>query len=126
MVAGLSWEPDTRPDRDVDGLTNHDDWCPSEPEDPDGFEDTDGCPDDAVAARFDVRGPDGQRVDARITLDGAEHLTLEPGDPVFQAHPGDYAVTVTSEGYGPWTGTVRLNAAQGQVLDVPMSPLPGT
>lgn len=32
------------PDSDSDGLADPDDRCPAEPEDPDGFEDEDGCP----------------------------------------------------------------------------------
>ena len=37
-------EPTTL-DRDQDGLSDDDDECPSRPEDIDGFEDSDGCPD---------------------------------------------------------------------------------
>jgi outer membrane protein OmpA-like peptidoglycan-associated protein len=33
------------PDKDRDGILNDDDKCPTEPEDIDGFEDSDGCPD---------------------------------------------------------------------------------
>ncbi|MEE2827548.1 MAG: OmpA family protein, partial [Myxococcota bacterium] len=33
------------PDRDRDGINNRKDSCPDEPEDKDGFEDLDGCPD---------------------------------------------------------------------------------
>jgi len=33
------------PDRDRDGIPNKSDRCPTEPEDKDGFEDSDGCPD---------------------------------------------------------------------------------
>ena len=32
-------------DEDADGLTGAGDQCPLFPEDPDGFEDSDGCPD---------------------------------------------------------------------------------
>jgi outer membrane protein OmpA-like peptidoglycan-associated protein len=32
------------PDTDGDGLADPEDRCPTEPEDPDGFEDSDGCP----------------------------------------------------------------------------------
>jgi OOP family OmpA-OmpF porin len=32
-------------DRDGDGIPDHTDQCPDEPEDPDGFQDEDGCPD---------------------------------------------------------------------------------
>jgi hypothetical protein len=35
----------TGPDRDADGVADVDDLCPSLPEDRDGFEEEDGCPD---------------------------------------------------------------------------------
>jgi hypothetical protein len=35
-----------RADRDGDGIVDSEDKCPHEPEDKDGFEDADGCPDD--------------------------------------------------------------------------------
>ncbi|MGZ5970434.1 MAG: hypothetical protein ACXWP4_22345 [Polyangiales bacterium] len=37
--------PSTSGDTDGDGILDVDDKCPSEPEDKDGFEDADGCPD---------------------------------------------------------------------------------
>ena len=33
------------PDRDLDGILDPNDQCPDEPEDRDGFQDEDGCPD---------------------------------------------------------------------------------
>jgi hypothetical protein len=41
---GLGWAPDYR-DRDHDGIPDVYDRCPDEPEDFDGFQDDDGCPD---------------------------------------------------------------------------------
>jgi hypothetical protein len=41
---GLGWAPDFR-DRDHDGIPDVYDRCPDEPEDHDGFQDDDGCPD---------------------------------------------------------------------------------
>jgi uncharacterized protein (TIGR03382 family) len=38
--------PPPPPDTDGDGVPDGEDGCPLEPEDPDGFEDQDGCPDD--------------------------------------------------------------------------------
>ena len=38
-------EPPPPSDRDKDGILDDDDECPDEPEDKDGFEDDDGCPD---------------------------------------------------------------------------------
>jgi OOP family OmpA-OmpF porin len=42
---GLGWAPDFR-DRDRDGILDAVDRCPDEPEDKDGFQDDDGCPDE--------------------------------------------------------------------------------
>ncbi len=41
---GVRYAPEGR-DRDGDGVLDRDDRCPNEPEDRDGFEDEDGCPD---------------------------------------------------------------------------------
>jgi outer membrane protein OmpA-like peptidoglycan-associated protein len=45
VVVGIGWEPPMVRDRDGDGIVDKDDTCPTEPEDLDGFEDVDGCPD---------------------------------------------------------------------------------
>ncbi|WP_420810052.1 adventurous gliding motility protein AgmC [Corallococcus macrosporus] len=53
LLAGFSYSPEPsreqKPaapvDTDGDGLVDIDDACPTEPEDKDGFQDTDGCPD---------------------------------------------------------------------------------
>ncbi|MFP2933001.1 OmpA family protein, partial [Pyxidicoccus sp. 3LG] len=56
VLGGLSYSPEPKPaakpmptpapvDTDGDGLMDGDDACPNEPEDKDGFEDADGCPD---------------------------------------------------------------------------------
>jgi hypothetical protein len=41
---GVGWAPDNR-DRDRDGIIDRLDKCPDEPEDWDGYQDEDGCPD---------------------------------------------------------------------------------
>ena len=43
VIAHIAWMPVA--DTDRDGLKDPDDKCPTEPEDKDGFEDEDGCPD---------------------------------------------------------------------------------
>lgn len=45
LLLGVGWEPPRVTDADGDGLVDRDDECPKEPEDLDGFEDGDGCPD---------------------------------------------------------------------------------
>jgi outer membrane protein OmpA-like peptidoglycan-associated protein len=51
VVVGLTWQPSTegarvaaRGDSDGDGIPDGPDACPDEPEDSDGFQDDDGCP----------------------------------------------------------------------------------
>jgi outer membrane protein OmpA-like peptidoglycan-associated protein len=45
LVFGLDFRPEAPADRDRDGIPNRVDACVMEPEDRDGFEDDDGCPD---------------------------------------------------------------------------------
>ncbi|MEE9450887.1 MAG: OmpA family protein [Ignavibacteriaceae bacterium] len=45
VLAGISFSPFVNVDNDDDGIKNSDDVCPDVPEDIDGFEDEDGCPD---------------------------------------------------------------------------------
>jgi outer membrane protein OmpA-like peptidoglycan-associated protein len=45
VFAGASWAKFGPRDRDKDGIVDPDDACVNEPEDMDGFEDADGCPD---------------------------------------------------------------------------------
>ncbi len=42
---GIDFRAEESPDRDHDGIPNRQDQCPDDPEDFDGFEDDDGCPD---------------------------------------------------------------------------------
>ncbi len=43
-IVGITWTPTLLADGDGDGVTGASDRCPGEPEDKDGFEDEDGCP----------------------------------------------------------------------------------
>jgi outer membrane protein OmpA-like peptidoglycan-associated protein len=48
VVMGLAWAPTPKPRRDTDGdgIPDAIDGCPSVPEDADGYDDADGCPDE--------------------------------------------------------------------------------
>ncbi len=63
----------TKTDVDGDGITDDVDQCPDEPEDKDGFEDENGCPD-----------PDN---DGDTVLDVDDGCPLEPGDPANNGCP---------------------------------------
>ncbi|MCC6623333.1 MAG: OmpA family protein [Deltaproteobacteria bacterium] len=45
IVGQVGWAPPQLGDRDKDGIGDEKDKCPDDPEDKDGFEDEDGCPD---------------------------------------------------------------------------------
>lgn len=66
VFAGVEWGLLYPRDIDKDGLTGKDDQCPKEPEDKDGFQDTDGCPD-----------PDN---DGDAVLDVADGCPMQPED----------------------------------------------
>ncbi len=126
LVVGLGFEPDPRPDRDADGIVDRTDWCPDEPEDPDQFEDGDGCLDPSTTVRVALRAPDGTAVDGVVELDGPESAVAEPGDPVITLHPGIYRAKATASGFVTWSGELEVPAEQGATLEVQLVPHVGT
>lgn len=109
LVIGVSWEgggPRPTNELDGDGLKGRWDLCPEDPEDVDGFQDRDGCPDpdndgDGTPDPSDAcpdtagRGPDGcPHAGGSVDLDGdglreRDVCPLEPEDPDgFEDHDG--------------------------------------
>jgi len=70
MFASVTWSPDYR-DSDGDGVANQDDKCPDQPEDKDGFQDADGCPDPDNDGDFIVDAQDKCPTD-KEDIDGFE------------------------------------------------------
>ena len=102
IFTGLTWSPSAS-DSDKDGIDDRDDACPQEPEDKDGFEDGDGCPEDDndgdgikdiadkcpdEAEDFDgLADRDGcpeDDVDGDTVLDAQDKCPEEPGLPEFE------------------------------------------
>ncbi len=123
-LLGVSWEPDPFPDKDLDGLVDREDGCPDVGEDPDGFEDFDGCPDPAFTTRIDVVGPDGEPLEALIVMDGPDSRRLGEGESVVTMHPGRYRVVAQVDGYEPWAG--ELDIGSEQRIKIPVVPRVGT
>jgi OOP family OmpA-OmpF porin len=72
IFAGVRFRP-TSHDADDDGISDDVDRCPNIPEDRDGYQDTDGCPDeDPDADRDGVPDWDDQCPDAKETINGYE------------------------------------------------------
>ncbi len=82
VLAGLAWTPSSSgkrtesfSDRDGDGIPDIDDQCPDEPEDFDGFQDADGCPDpdndgDGIPDKLDLCPNDPEDKDGYQDADG--------------------------------------------------------
>jgi OOP family OmpA-OmpF porin len=81
---GLAYEPSEEPvvespDRDNDGILNEVDQCPDDAEDPDGYQDEDGCPDpdndnDGVLDIYDACPLDPEDIDGYKDDDGCVDL----------------------------------------------------
>jgi hypothetical protein len=88
-ILGVSYTSEAR-DRDGDGINDNQDQCPTEPEDKDGFEDTDGCPDrdndgDAIADKDDKCPNQAEDMDGFQDTDGCPDPDND-GDGVDDAH----------------------------------------
>ena len=103
LFGALSWTA-WRSDRDDDTLADRVDACPDQPEDADGFQDEDGCPDrdndgDAIADVDDQCPDAAEDVDAWVDDDGCPELDNDedglvdtadecPDAPGIEAHGG--------------------------------------
>lgn len=72
FALSLTYQHVSEPDDDNDGIPNNVDGCPNEPEDKDGIEDTDGCPDAREPDRDDDGVPD--KVDQCPDVKGPQSL----------------------------------------------------
>ena len=129
VLAGLSWEPDMYPDRDLDGVTDRDDWCPAETEDSDGFDDWDGCPDPQTTVVLQLTDPDGQPVPGvDVVLEGPETHELDSATgTVVTLHPGTYTASATAPGFEPWREELVIGTEEaGRVIERPMVARMGT
>ena len=91
------------PDNDADGIPDNFDNCPNDAEDPDGFEDEDGCPDPDndkdgfldAADRCPTAGRDAERHQGRRRLPGSGRRGRAAGS---GAHRADERVGFVSRG----------------------------
>ena len=90
LLASISWAPSAegggaiRNDRDGDGIPDRDDLCPDEPEDKDGFQDEDGCPDpdndgDGILDKDDKCPNEPETVNGVDDFDGCPDQAVQGG-----------------------------------------------
>lgn len=120
LIAGVAWVPAPKrasapggADRDGDGIGDAVDLCPDQPEDRNGRNDADGCPDAGLTpTRLEIKDPVGARI-AGANLEivsGPESgkYVLGSGEVTRSLRPGTYMVRVWAEGYEPFAGELRV------------------
>lgn len=76
LALAVTWSMDGKDvDRDEDGVPDWRDGCPRQPEDRDGFQDADGCPDldndgDGIVDRYDAAPNEPEDIDGFADTDG--------------------------------------------------------
>jgi len=114
VISGLVWSPQREPpppalkedDGDGDGVPDAQDQCPDQPEDHNGVDDGDGCPDGAWTPTTLMVVEEGGALiaGARVELiygpDSGEWV-VESGELMRALLPGTYEVKVAAEGYEP-------------------------
>jgi outer membrane protein OmpA-like peptidoglycan-associated protein len=89
VTAGVAWTPSSegsavQGDRDGDGIPDREDLCPDEPEDKDGFQDADGCPDpdndgDGILDKDDTCPNEPETVNGFEDFDGCPDQAVQGG-----------------------------------------------
>jgi outer membrane protein OmpA-like peptidoglycan-associated protein len=103
-------EPDGCPltDRDGDGILDRDDQCPDEPENFNGFQDTDGCPDEIPeeVSRFTgvIKGINFET--NKATIKAESHRVLDEAVQVLEKHP---SIRLEIIGHTDSTGKAERN-----------------
>lgn len=96
--------PPAAPDRDHDGIADAVDLCPDQPEDLNGIDDGDGCPEgELTPTRVRVLDAAGNHVSpARLELvsgPSTGSFALSDGELVRSLEPGAYRLAATADGY---------------------------
>lgn len=124
VFAGIRWAP-TSHDADHDGIPDEEDRCRTVPEDRNGKEDLDGCPDgNLFPATVEVRDENGDSmtVPYTIEIDGEDEQGRSGVDE--RLPPGRYPITVTADGYEPAEATLVVTPEGENKVVMDLTPLP--
>lgn len=101
-MLSVGWEPELAMDSDSDGMMDNVDKCPDQAEDLDGYEDTDGCPDELNPVRLLFRDPYGYPVDDLVlTMENEDDGSAAEGSAKFRdtLTPGVWVISATAPGF---------------------------
>jgi len=127
-VLAFAYEPPVNKDTDLDGIVDRNDACPTEPEDKDGWEDEDGCPDPSTHVLFRFVDEDGYAVEAvasQVTGPGIEPM-VKDGAYEASLHPGVYHLQVTAPGFDSVEMDSNVPKAANTEIVVTMKAIPST
>ena len=140
VVAGLAWSPAPSTaelvrtdDRDGDGVPDDQDLCPDQPEDVNGVDDADGCPEAGLTpTRIVVIDQAGNQVaEAVVELKSGPStgsFVLLDGELGRSLEAGAYELNVTAEGFEPVSETLDVPDEGSHEHRVRLEPvaIPGT
>ena len=113
-------------DSDTDGVADYDDDCPAKPEDRDGWNDDDGCPDPSPKVfitfvegnEIPVFGVVAAAIDGGELISGFNEYSLE-------LQPGEHAIHASSAGYRSLDSFLVVPDQPKVMLRVVLEPLEG-
>ncbi|MEC7984443.1 MAG: OmpA family protein [Myxococcota bacterium] len=121
-IVGVEYRPKPKPkDSDADSITDDVDACPHVPEDRDGVQDTDGCPDPTEVTILFVDAS-GERIDGQSWTAGEREGTS--GTP-FQSQAGTFQLKATIEGYRPIEQSIAIPDGEPVTLTIKIEKILG-
>ncbi len=126
-ILAFSYEPPPDRDTDLDGIVDRQDDCREDPEDLDGWQDSDGCPDPSTKVMFRFVDDDGYAVEgvgSEVTGEGIDPIARSGAFEV-ELHPGPYQVTAGADGYEDASLTTTVPTAAHHEVVVNMHAIPG-
>lgn len=125
-VMTFGYEPPLVRDSDEDGLLDSEDACKDEPEDMDGWMDTDGCPDPTTQVLVTVQNSKLEAVPDVVTVVGTHAGDKTGGgDLTVDLHPGSWPVKVSAPRYAPHEETITVPEGDTYQVVVTLDPLFG-
>lgn len=129
LMAGVAFHPETDASRlldtDKDGPSDFEDPCPEDPEDVDGWQDEDGCPDPSTALTIRLVDPNGELVPGSVRLSGTPGDARGQAGDVMPLHPGTYRLNAEAVGYTPIEKGFEVAAVAIQEKDLVIQPVAG-
>ncbi|MCB9669401.1 MAG: OmpA family protein [Alphaproteobacteria bacterium] len=124
VLVGFAWHP--MPDRDLDddGIEDDVDQCVDKPEDKDGEDDTDGCPEDRGSVAIEVLGADGKPLPAAtVSVVGSDRKGTS--GLVVEQDSGPVKIAAAAEGYLPAEVEVQIvDADVERAVQITLEPIP--